>query len=189
MSGYFGRKLYDDCYQNEFINQQVNPCKYKTDALFGESVNKCHVLNGPRANRNRSTGELGSNSIETRISIESMLHNLDIPDSKCMKPNTIRDKNERLAKIAQNLTTTTTDCNDKQNHSYTRLNSNANDLRSVYINRYGFPIIDPTEFVYHGHAQYGQDGNNRFGTNTRLEAKNKISGPIQKPKTSVLLNQ
>ena len=30
MASYFSRKIYDNCYNIEFIDQQVNPCKYRT---------------------------------------------------------------------------------------------------------------------------------------------------------------
>ena len=181
MSGHFSRKIYDNCYSIEFIDQQVNPAKYKTDPNFGENNVPCHSLSGPRANARRTTGELGTSNREYRTDIESQLFNLDIPDSRCITLNTMREKNERLAKYAKALKVNYSDCNKKQDFRYSRLDIPVNDFRSIQINRYGFPIIDPKEFVYYGTSNTDQVGNQRFGVNTQLQAKDKIVKPNMKP--------
>ena len=110
MSGHFGRKIYDNCYTLEFIDQQVNPCKYRVNEQYGENDVKCQALNGPRANRVRGTGELGNTNIGFRTDIESSLQNLDVPDSRCITLNTLREKNERLAKVSKALKVNYSDC-------------------------------------------------------------------------------
>ena len=45
MSGIFARKIYDECYNIEFIEQQVNPSKYQTYVPFAENAKKCNALN------------------------------------------------------------------------------------------------------------------------------------------------
>lgn len=181
MSSHFSRKIYDNCYSLEFIDQQVNPCKYRTYEPFAENNIKCHSFNGPRANKARSTGELGDTQIAFRTDLESQLFNLDVPDSRCITLKTMKEKNERLAKIADTNIVTYSDCNKKQDYKYTRLETPVSDLRSVYINRYEYPIIDPYESVYYGTDGTNQMGNERFGINTQIRAKDAISKPNFNP--------
>jgi hypothetical protein len=185
MSGHYSRKIYDNCYSLEFIDQQVNPCKYRTYEPYAENNEKCHALNGPRANKQRATGELGDPTIGFRTEIESQLYNLDVPDSRCITLQTMREKNERLANVAKSQKVKYSDCNSKQDFTYTRLNLPVNDLRSVYINRYEYPIIDPKEFVYYGATNTEQVNNQRWGVNTQLAAKDKVSKPNMKPSSKL----
>jgi hypothetical protein len=182
---HFSRKIYDNCYSLEFVDQQVNPCKYRTLDDFAESNNKCHALNGPRTNRNRATGELGSTNIAFRTDTESLLKNLDVPDSRCITMNTMKEKNERLSKHAKSLNVVHTNCSKESDTIYSRLDAPVNDLRSVYINRFEFPIIPPSEFVYYGTPNTDQINNQRWGVNTQLAAKDKVMKPNMNP-TSVL---
>jgi len=175
MSGIFARKIYDECYNIEFINQQVNPAKYQTYVPFAENAKKCNALNGPRANKARSTGELGDTNIGYRTDIESQLQNLDVPDSRCITLQTVREKNERLAKIAKAKTVNYSNCDTDQDTLYSRLDLPVNNYRSIYINRFEYPIIDPKEFVYYGYEKSNEQINNqRFGVNTQLAAKDNI---------------
>lgn len=186
MSGYNSRKIYDNCYSKEFIHQQVNPSKYRTANIFGENNDKCHALNGPRANMSRSTGELGNTDIGFRTEIESQLHNLDVPDSRCITLQTVNEKNKRLTQIAKSRKIKYSNCDKKSDNQYSRLNMPVNDLRSVYINRYDYPIIDPKEFVYYGTSGTEQINNQRWGINTQLQAKDKISAPNMNPSSSLI---
>lgn len=187
MSGYNARKPYDECYEKEFINQQVNPCKYQLDGTYAENNSKCHALNGPRSNMPRGTGELGNTDSIYRTDIESQLYNLDIPDSKCITFKTMKEKNERLAKIVKSKTIEYSLCNKIEDTNYTRYDNPVSNIRSVYINRYDFPIINPKEFVYYGITGTDQINNNRFGIDSQLAAKDAISAPNMKP-FSLLLN-
>lgn len=180
MSGYNSRKIYDACYESEFINQQVKPAKYNTFSGYGENDVQCTSLNGPRANQQRNTGELGLTTREYRTDIESQLKNLDIPDSRCITINTMKEKNKRLKKYI-NKNIKYSNCNNKQNYNYTRLNNPVHELRSVEINRFEFPIIDPIEFTYYGTVGSDQIGNERFGINTQLRAKDDIRAPNMQP--------
>ena len=186
MSGYNTRKIYDNCYSVEFIDQQVNPSKYRTLVEFAEVNGKCYSLNGPRANKARSTGELGNTTKAYRTDIESQLYNLDVPDSRCITLNTMKEKNERLKRIANEQKVNYTQCNKKQDFNYSRLEIPVNNFRSVEINRFGFPIIDPKEFVYYGTPNTEQIGNQRFGINTQLQAKDKVSKPDMNPKSELI---
>ena len=180
MSGQYTKKIYDNCYSLEFIDQQVNPCKYNTYEPYGNNKDKCNALNGPRANKTRSTGELGDSTFAHRTDIESQLFNLDVPDSRCITLQTMREKNERLAKIANSKKVKYSECDKKNDYTYSRLDIPVNNFRSIYINRYDFPIIDPKEFTYYGISNTDQIGNERFGINTQLRAKDKVAKPIPK---------
>jgi hypothetical protein len=186
MASHFSRKIYDNCYSIEFIDQQVNPCKYRTYEPYAENKEKCHTLNGPRANKLRSTGELGNTDISYRTDIESQLFNLDVPDSRCITLKTMKEKNERLAKIAESQEVSYVDCKKNQDIIYSRLDIPVNDYRSVYINRFDFPIIDPKEFVYYGSSGTDQINNQRWGENTQLAAKDKIAKPNMKPSSKLI---
>jgi hypothetical protein len=181
MSGHFGRKIYDNCYTLEFIDQQVNPCKYRVSEQYAENDVKCQTLNGPRANKSRATGELGNTNIGFRTDIESQLYNLDVPDSRCITLNTMNEKNERLARVSKALKVNYSDCKTNQDFEYSRLNIPVNNFRSVYINRFEYPIVDPREYVYYGAQNTEQVNNQRFGVNTQLQAKDKVSKPNLKP--------
>jgi len=186
MSGYNTRKIYDNCYNIEFIDQQVNPAKYRMFDDFAENNSKCYSLNGPRANKNRSTGELGTSTKVHRTDIESQLFNLDVPDARCITLKTMKEKNERLKKIIDLETPKYTECDNKQNFNYSRLNIPVNNFRSVEINRFEFPLINPSEFVYYGAQNTEQMNNERFGINTQLRAKDKISKPNMTPTSSLI---
>ena len=181
MSGHNARKLYDQCYTTEFIDQQVNPCKYRTYEPYGENTIKCQSLNGPRANKARSTGELGDTDRVFRTDIESQLFNLDVPDSKCITLKTVKEKNERLARIARTRTINYNSCDNNQNYKYSRLEIPVNNFRSIYINRYDYPIIDPVNWVYNGIQNTNQIGNERFGINSQLKAKDAVMAPDMMP--------
>jgi hypothetical protein len=185
MSGHYSKKIYDNCYSIEFIDQQVNPCKYRTYEPYAENKEKCHALNGPRSNKSRGTGELGNTNIGFRTEIESQLLNLDIPDSRCITMKTMKDKNERLEKVAKSQKVNYTECDSKQDTFYSRLDIPVNDFRSIYINRFEYPIIDPKEFTYYGSSNTDQVDNQRWGVNTQLVAKDKINKPNMKPNSKL----
>jgi hypothetical protein len=65
-------------------------------------------------------------------------------------------------------------CNKSLESSFSRLNNVVTDIRSKNQTRFDFPIIDPKEFVYMGiNMGTGKEqiGSNRFGINSRQEAK------------------
>jgi hypothetical protein len=185
MSGHYSRKIYDNCYSLEFIDQQVNPCKYRTYEPYAENQEKCHALNGPRANKSRATGELGNTNVGFRTELESQLFNLDVPDSRCITMRTMKEKNERLAKVAKSQKVTYSDCGKNQDTIYSRLDIPVNDYRSIYINRFEHPIIDPKEFVYYGIPNTDQYNNQRWGVNTQLVAKDKVAKQNMNPSSNL----
>lgn len=186
MSGHNSKKIYDQCYINEFIHQQVNPYKYRIDPIYAEQQNKCHALNGPRSNKMRGTGELGDIDIGYRTEIESQLFNLDVPDSKCITLKTMREKNERLKKIADTKKIIYNTCGKEHDYQYTRLNMPVNEMRSAYVpQQWGYPIIDPKSWIYYGMPETNQMDNERFGINTQLRAKDAINPPNFNPSSNL----
>ena len=172
MSGYNTRTKFDNDYYNEFVNQQTNIGNYRINNTFSENNNKCNSLNGPRQNNYRTNTETNSYNMVDRKNIENNLRNLDIPYSKSKMSNTLCYKNKSLKNILNNKKINEYGiCDNTLEFNYTRLNNDILDNKAVNINRFEFPIIDPTLFVYNGILNTEQVGNNRNGVNSRLQAK------------------
>jgi hypothetical protein len=174
MSGIFARPHFDNCYTDEFINQQTNPGNYRLFNLYGENVNKCYSEFGPSTNMKRSTGEIPTGDISKRVEFEGYLLNLDVPNSKCIDINTMKAKNKRLNDIFLKESYTRPLCDDKLNYNYSRNEISTNEFRSVYINRFNFPIVEPQDNIYYGINGTDQIGSNRSGVNTKLQLKDSI---------------
>ena len=99
----------------------------------------------------------------------------------------MREKNERLEKIAKAKKINYSMCSNEQDILYSRLDIPVNNYRSIYINRFEYPIIDPKEFVYYGYGLSNEQiDNQRFGVNTQLAAKDKIYKQNMKPKSKLI---
>lgn len=171
MSGIFTKNRYDNCYDVEFIEQQLNPGKWVLDKDQAENNSKCFSLNGPRANSRRGNGEIPTGDASYRHGVENFLLNLDIPNSKCIRVNSLQEKARRLNEFTKDHTFEMKECSEIQTNNHTRLDSDILANRSLYVNRFGFPIIDPSLWVYNGMNDTNQLGNERFGINTQLKAK------------------
>ncbi len=171
MSGFSCRNKYDNCYTNDFINQQTNPGSYNIEPYYAENNNKHVYYFGPRQNSHLANTESFAGNLVERKDVENYLLNLDVPNSRCVNINTIDNKNKKLQEIMNKIKVDVKDDDNKMNDVYTRLNNNILDNRSVYINRYGFPIVEPSLTIFYGFENTKQVNNNRFGVNTRLMAK------------------
>ncbi len=173
MAGIFTRPTFDDVYSNEFIKQQVNPGSYQIDPIYSESNNKCTSRFGPRQNSRLANSEIATGDIGYRKDIENYLLNLDLPLSRNMTLNSLDDKNTKLRQINEKQNFQVNYCNDYLDQQYTRLDLNGSvlDLRSVNINRFDYPLIDPQRTVYYGFENTDQMYNSRQGVNSRLQAK------------------
>ena len=172
MSGYFSRSLYDECNNKESIGISTKPGQWVFDTLQ-EHQEGCFSKNGPRNTRGMATSQVGIRYTDT-IDIENSLRGSDIPLSRCMGLNTLQERDEKLNKLytaipKQEIIA----CSNNMDYLYTRLEPRLNVVEQSF-NRYGFPIIDPLEFVYNGFEQYGMDKNNREGVSTRFNAKSKL---------------
>ena len=174
MSGIFTKQKYDNCYTDEFYVQEVNPGRYRIDKNFAESEYKCSSTFGPRQNSRNANSETPAGNLHERKDIENYLLNLDIPDSRCMNLNTLLEKNQRLYNLTKNKKCEVESCEKILDFNYTRLDEPVLNLRSVYINRFGYPIVDPMSTLYYGMEGTEQCGNSRFGVNTQLAAKDSL---------------
>jgi hypothetical protein len=171
MSGISTRTPYDSNYLNEYINQETGPGAYRINDIYSENINKCVSNLGPRQNSHLTNTEIPTINIEYRKDVENYLLNLDLPTSRSMQLNTLNEKNYKLDNFFKNKNLSIRECNNFLNPQYTRLEQNVLDNRSIFINRFDHPIIDPKSTVYYGVPSTEQVGNNRFGVNTRLQAK------------------
>jgi len=173
MSGISSRKIYDNCYQSNFTNQETGPGSYKVNL---NQINQpdCIGLNGINNFRGFWNAPNEVENIEILSDIESHLRMLDLPDNKCIDGRTLIERNNKITKVAEKMKNKIGYCNQLLEPSFTRLNSVVSDVKSMRQSRFDFPIIDPKEYVYNGiNMGYGKEqmGSNRFGINSRQEAK------------------
>jgi len=172
MSGYFSRSLYDECNNKESIGISTKPGQWVFDTLQ-EHQEGCFSKNGPRNTRGMATSQVGIRYTDT-IDIENSLRGSDIPLSRCMGLNTLQERDEKLNKLYTAIPKKEIiSCSNNMDYNYTRLEPRLNLVEQSF-NRYGYPIIDPLEFVYNGFEQYGMDKNNREGVSTRFNSKAKL---------------
>lgn len=172
MSGYNSRINFDKNYYNEFVNQQTNVGEYRLNKIYAENDNKCYSLNGPRQNNYKANTEVLSYNLMDRKEIENYLRNLDVYNSKYNNSNTLANKKNKLDKLLDNKNINNYfECDKILNYNYTRLNNDILDNKSVNINRFEYPIIEPSKYVYYGVKNTDQKDNERNGINSRLKAK------------------
>jgi hypothetical protein len=112
-------------------------------------------------------------NVTTLSDIESHLKNLDLPNSRCVEGRTVTEKNAYANYLSKNLKSSSTMCSRNLEPSNTRLEASVLDVKMAPQTRFDYPIRDPRSFVYFGFSSPGSDqvGSNRFGVNTRLQAK------------------
>lgn len=180
MSGIFARRNYDSCFQNEIVQQTTKPGVIALEPSVARSEKTCFSKNAPHSNRVRNIGDLNIPSFGDVVTMENYLLNLDIPDSKCMDVNTLVEKDKRLKieadkhKYIYNIP----DCGGDISTKYSRLNNNINEIKDKPYNRYEYPLLNPTEFVYYGIDKTPQVGNNRTGISTRIDIKDVIAREV-----------
>jgi hypothetical protein len=173
MSGYNSRTKFDSDFYNELINEQTQQGYYRLDPNYSENNIKCHSLFGPRQNNNRSNSEVNLYNFSDRKEIENYLKNLDMSYSRTTNMRTLDEKNNKLNELLKNKQINTfNQCDNLLDNNNTRLNNDILDLKSININRYEYPIVNPLNQVFNGISNTEQINNNRNGLNSRLEAKN-----------------
>lgn len=173
MSGIFSRKIYDDCYQSNRLNQGTGPGTYKVNPTQVQNIS-CVASNGMSNSRSMWFGPNETPYITALSDIESHLKNLDLPDSRCVEGKTVAEKNAYANYLSKGITTTTTGmCSRNLEPTNTRLEGSVLDVKMAPQTRFDFPIRDPKSYVYYGieSANSEQVGSSRFGVNTRLQAK------------------
>lgn len=172
MSGYFSRSLYDDCNNKESFNISTKPGQWVLQTQQ-EHQEGCFSKHGPRNTRGMATSQIGNRYIDT-IDIENSLRGSDIPLSRCMNANTLQERDIKLNNLYNALPKKEiNECSSNLDYMYTRLEPQNNIIEQSF-NRYDYPIINPSEFVFNGFEQYGTDRNNRHGVSTRFDVKAKL---------------
>ena len=170
MSGIFSRKIYDDCYQNNRLNQGTAPGSYKVNT--NQIQNKsCLAINGMNNSHGIWYTPEEQINIESLLDIESHLKNLDLPDSRCLEGRTMIEKNVYANFLSKNIKSNQTICSKSLEIGNTRLEGCVSDVKMMNQSRFDFPIQDPRSNVYFGFGGSEQVGSNRFGINTRYQAK------------------
>ena len=173
MSGVFSRKIYDDCYQNNRLNQGTAPGSYKVNNDQKQNQ-PCIVANGMNNSKGIWYGPNEIANVTALSDIESHLKNLDLPDSRCLEGRTLIEKNAHAKELSNNIKGTST-CSKFLDIGHTRLENPVSDVKMMTQTRFDFPIQDPREWIYYGFNGSEQVNSNRFGINTRLEAKNMVT--------------
>lgn len=168
MSGFYSKKLYDTCDQKTIVNIETGPGTYKTLPMQIE-IPMCDIYNTAPNNSNFWQSNT-INNINYISDIESHLKNLDIPDSRCLERRTLIEKDHYAKELINKISPLNTTCSRNLEPNYSRLEYTTSTFKEKPQTRIEFPIIDPREFVYNG-INSEQSGNNRFGVNTRLQAK------------------
>lgn len=171
MSGIYSRSKYDECdYQNlKKISESVGAYSTSSDQVSGNRL----CISGINPSNSR-VGYISPNEFQNAsllTDMESHLKNIDIPLSNCMNGQVLSVRNERAKDIAKNFMVSNVVCNDMLNPKNTRLDLPAIGLREATTSRFDFPIIPPSSWFYNGVTGTKQVGNNRFGINSRLDAK------------------
>ena len=170
MSGIFSRKIYDECYQNNRINQGTAPGSYKVNPAQVQNT-LCLVANGINNSHGMWYGPEEKLNINALSDIESHLKNLDLPDSRCLEGKTMVEKNLYVNNLIKNMKSNKIMCSKSLEQGNSRLELNKLDVKMMNQSRFDFPIQDPRSNVYYGFGGLEQVDSNRFGVNTRLQAK------------------
>jgi len=153
------RLIYDECAFKEKINQSVQPGFYQLyDGQFSNNA-RCSIPTGPRNTRTRNSSELWQTKRNDLVAAESLLKNLDLPASQCMKDRTLYEKNKVLQQVSLHQPQF---CDNTLAPFDTRLAYSLQDYKEIdYGSNYfatQFPIIDHREFVFWGFNNVPRDG-------------------------------
>jgi hypothetical protein len=135
---------------------------------------KCIVENGMSNLRSFWYSPNDVDNISSLADIESHLKNLDLPDSRCLEGRTMIEKNAYANSLSKNIKSSGV-CTKLLDVGNTRLENPVSDVKMMVQTRFDFPIQDPREWIYYGFNGSEQVDSNRFGINTRLQAKNTAS--------------
>lgn len=170
MSGSYNRKLYDHCdlaeqdrisKGNGNYNLNKDSKKHKASLRpIGIMQNKDSIFNPHRMIH-----------VGAMVDLESHLRNLDENDDRC-GDKSIKEKNKRAEKIYGEKQKQTFEKAERGlESSYSRMEHPAQDVRSMTVNRFDFPVTDPRAEIFYGFEGTEQVGDLRFGMNTRLDAR------------------
>lgn len=170
MAGIHSRSKYDECDIENILSISMNVGNYatSTDQLIESQACINNVL--PMSTRVGRVSTLDQTNAMSLTDIESHLRNIDMPASNCSVDRTMDAKTMKANKLIEGLSRPES-CAVQMTTANTRLDIPATMYREATFNRFDFPIIPPSHFVYNGITGTEQVDNNRSGVNTRLQAK------------------
>lgn len=170
MSGTYNRKKYDHCdlEEQDRISKGVGNYNLSKDPKQHEQ----HLRpTGIMQNKDTIFNPHRKSHVGSMVDLESHLRNLDERDDRC-GDKTINEKNKRAQKIYNNKVKPTLKPADRTlEASYARMERPAQDVRSMTVNRFDYPVSDPRAEIFYGFDGTEQVGDMRFGMNTRLDAR------------------
>jgi hypothetical protein len=173
MSGIYSRKNYDECYYPILKKMTETGINHKISNKFIEH-NYCINNNVPMNSRTGFMSNLDYKNIEHLVDLESHLKNIDLPLSQQINGRTISERNVLSNRISEKIIKE--DCN---NEEFVDINTRLDDppifIRETTFNRFEYPIVPHTSYLYDGYENTLQKGNNRSGVNTRLMAKDSFN--------------
>jgi hypothetical protein len=182
----FTRIQYDNCAYTEKIKNSQKPMYYQLYTGQAEQCEPCISTNGPRNNRTYNNGEIRTVKRNKQLEmgnmtdVDSLLSNRGYPHVRCMTDRTMEEKQKKYKQFE--LNPVVNECSKIANSEDTRLSDPNDNLRGIYIDRWEYPIINPSEWVY---VWEHNKGNIQIGRNTKLAVKDtyKTRNPIPLPPT------
>lgn len=152
MAGYYSRRMYDACYQDQRKEIEEYNGQYFLNNIRQKNVYcKAPFTVVPIKNNTLS---------DKSTDLESYLLNLDVSYDKCQR--------QQPRPHGTTIPTSAT-CSNEMQTSYCRMEHPAIDVRSMTQSRFDFPIYDPRTHVYYGNGI--TQGDEYAGINTRLQAR------------------
>lgn len=169
MSGNYTRKLYDDCFQKDIERTSKGPGNYW---LHPDQTSRkpCNVAPSVMGQKDNMFNPHRSRDIGNNMNIDSHLRRMDLTSSHCSQGRTLAEMNIIANNLKKKLTTVTNDCNRGLESSFSRLENPVINVKSMNTSRFDFPIEDPRGQVFYGMTEE-QQGDMRFGVNSRLDAR------------------
>ena len=173
MSSNYSRKIYDDCFQEEIVRTSKGPGNYRVNTV--QKSNKPTYPSQDNVSfRDNIYNPSMIKNVQDLINIESHLMRLDNNDNRCLEGRTLEDLNKCGNSLVEKLPKNRGESNRELNSSYSRMERPALDVREMTTSRFDFPIEDPRKSVYTGMTSQ-QNGDERFGFNSRLMAKDMLA--------------
>jgi hypothetical protein len=170
MSGNYSRKMYDDCFQKDIIEESKGPGKYRVNPVPKSNV-PCYAPESVVGSKDTMFNPYHKLELGTLVNIESHLKRMDLHDSRCVKGRTLEEMNTFGNHLTDKIRKDKKNCNRKLESTYSRMEDPALEVRSMTTSRFDFPIEDPRGQVYYGMTSE-QVGDSRFGIDTRHESRN-----------------
>jgi hypothetical protein len=173
MSGAYTRKLYDHCDMEE--QDRISKGNGNYNLSKDPKLHKARLRpNGIMQSRDSIFNPHRKIHIGAMVDLESHLRNIDDNENNNDRcgDKTIKEKNRIAGKIYNDdVKQKFGKAEQRLAPSYSRMERPAQDVRSMTINRFDFPVTDPRAEIFYGFEGTQQVGDMRFGMDTRLDAR------------------